>query len=59
MAKLIEWHLIQYMPDMRRREPRNIGVAATDGEEWKVELFGVDSRTGLVNGRVLRRPHDV
>ena len=55
MAKLIEWHLIQYTPDMRRREPRNIGVAATDGEEWKVELFGVDARTGLVNGRALRR----
>lgn len=55
MASFAEWHLIQFTQDMRRREPKNIGVAATDGTEWLVRLFGVDPRSTDIDGRSLRR----
>lgn len=55
MTSFAEWHLIQFTPDMRRREPRNIGVAATDGTAWHLRLFGVDEGTNGVDGRSLRK----
>ncbi|QTF82285.1 hypothetical protein SEA_ZIGGYZOO_41 [Gordonia phage ZiggyZoo] len=57
MAVYAEWHLIQYTPDMRRREPRNIGLAASDGESWQVRLLATHPRTGVVDWRALRSLH--
>ncbi|WP_327145233.1 hypothetical protein [Nocardia sp. NBC_01327] len=48
------WHLIQYTSDMRRKEPRNIGVAVAVDGQWAIKLFGVDEAGGI-NGRALRR----
>lgn len=48
------WHLIQFTADMRRREPRNIGVAVEVDGTWAVKLFGADA-TGTVDGRALRK----
>ncbi|PEH79589.1 Uncharacterised protein [Nocardia farcinica] len=48
------WHLIQYTADMRRKEPRNIGVAAFVDGMWAVKFFAVDAQ-GQINGRALRR----
>ncbi|MEV0031412.1 hypothetical protein [Nocardia sp. NPDC050793] len=48
------WHLIQFTPDMRRKEPRNIGVAVAVEGQWAIKLYAVDSR-GQINGRALRR----
>lgn len=55
MATFAEWHLVQFTADMRRREPRNVGVAVTVGEEWRLRLFAVDPKTHAVDGRALRR----
>ncbi|MGY2036599.1 hypothetical protein ACW9HF_15055 [Nocardia gipuzkoensis] len=48
------WHLIQFTPDMRRKEPRNIGVAVAVDGQWAIKLYAVDSH-GQINGRALRR----
>ncbi|GGK54858.1 hypothetical protein [Nocardia camponoti] len=48
------WHLIQYTADMRRKEPRNIGVAVTVGDECAIKFFGVEAG-GRIDGRQLRR----
>lgn len=48
------WHLIQYTADMRRREPRNIGVAVEIDGVWAIQLVGTDDE-GVVDGRSLRR----
>lgn len=57
MRSFAEWHLIQFTQNMRRREPRNVGVVATDGIDWRLRLFAVDPRTAAVDGRPLRRFH--
>ncbi|BBE47430.1 MULTISPECIES: hypothetical protein [Rhodococcus] len=48
------WHLIQYTADLRKKEPRNIGVITEVADSWAIKLFAVDDQ-GEVNGRVLRR----
>lgn len=55
MTDFAEWHLIQFTADMRRREPRNIGVVATLGRDTAVRLFGVHSSSGEIDGHRLRR----
>ena len=40
--RVVTWYLVQYTPDMRRREPRNVGLVATDGAGWVVRMVGVD-----------------
>lgn len=50
----VTWHLIQYTPDMRRRESRNVGLAATDGAGWVVRMLGV-ATSGMIDAKVLRR----
>ncbi len=55
MSSFAEWHLIQFTPDLRRREPLNIGVAATDGAEWQLRLFGVDSKSAQIDGRGVKK----
>lgn len=44
------WHLIRYTADMRRKEPRNVGVAVSVGDAWSVKLFAVDE-AGNIDGR--------
>ncbi|QAY17643.1 hypothetical protein SEA_MARTEENA_39 [Gordonia phage Marteena] len=53
MPEYAEWHLIQFTQDVRRREPRNVGLAVTDGKAWRVRMFAT-SPAGSVNGRALR-----
>lgn len=57
VASFAEWHLIQFTHDLRRREPRNIGVAATDGTDWQLRLVGVDTHSAEIDGRGLKRFH--
>ncbi|QIX48903.1 MULTISPECIES: hypothetical protein [Rhodococcus] len=49
------WHLIQYTADMRRKEPRNIGVAVSVDDQWAIKLFAVDQSSGRINGRALKK----
>ena len=39
--------VIKYMPDMKRREPRNIGVVVTDGDQILSRFLGEDSTGDL------------
>lgn len=48
------WHLIQFTTNPRRKEPRNIGVAADVCGKWVIKLFAVDD-AGHIDGRALRR----
>ncbi|PKV81044.1 hypothetical protein ATK86_5490 [Nocardia fluminea] len=48
------WHLIQFTTNSRRKEPRNIGVAAEVRGQWVLKLFAVDD-SGQIDGRALRR----
>lgn len=49
------WHLIQYTADMRRKEPRNVGVAVEVDGQWAVRMFAVDPLSRSVDGRALRK----
>ncbi|GGL83162.1 hypothetical protein [Glutamicibacter protophormiae] len=48
-----DWYLVQITADLRRHEPRNIGVVLNVGEQWILRFRGVD-RSGKINGRLLR-----
>ena len=48
-----DWYLIQLTADLRRHEPRNIGVVLNVGEAWILRFRGVESN-GKINGRHLR-----
>ncbi|GAF48824.1 hypothetical protein [Rhodococcus wratislaviensis] len=48
------WHLIQYTADLRRKEPRNVGVVAQVDGEWAIRMFAVDGEDQSVNGHRLR-----
>jgi hypothetical protein len=50
----VMWHLIQFTPDMRRKEPRNIGIAVLAENQWALKLVAVDE-AGRVNGRALQK----
>lgn len=47
------WYLVQYIPDVRRREPRNIGVALRTPTGWLTRFFAEQS-DGSINGHKLR-----
>lgn len=47
------WYLVQYTADLRRHEPRNIGLALTDGAHWYLHFRGVDD-LGRVDARQIR-----
>lgn len=41
------WYVVKYMPDLTRREPRNVGVVVTDGETIDARFLG--ERDGRLN----------
>lgn len=48
------WYLLQYTPDQRRHETRNVGVVVTDGEDIAARFLGEDSGDSLDLRRVPR-----
>jgi hypothetical protein len=48
-----EWLVAKYIPDLRRREPRNIGVLLRTGDVSLARFVGERS-SGFVDGRYLR-----
>lgn len=48
-----DWFLVQLTSDLRRHEPRNIGVVLNVGSTWILRFRGVESN-GNLNGRHLR-----
>lgn len=53
---IASWHLIQYMADPRRREPRNIGIAVETPDGWLLKFIAEES-DGRINGQKLRSQH--
>ncbi|GAB3847840.1 hypothetical protein [Nesterenkonia populi] len=47
------WYLFQYTADLRRHEPRNIGLAMDAPDRWHFHFRGIDM-AGRVNGQQLR-----
>lgn len=43
------WYVVKYMPDLYRREPRNVGVVLLGDGGGLVRFFGQDPDTGEVN----------
>lgn len=50
------WHLIKYMADPRRREPRNVGLALETPDGWLLKFLG-EEKPGLINGQKIRSTH--
>lgn len=48
------WYLVQYTADLRKREPRNVGVLLHAGERWLGRFFA-ETEPGKVNGHRIRR----
>ena len=46
----IDWYLIQFTSDLRRKEPRNLGVAAESGGRWVVRFVGTDAQSNVTSG---------
>lgn len=51
-----KWHLIKYMADPRRREPRNVGLALETPNGWLLKFVG-EEKAGLINGQKIRSIH--
>ncbi|WP_435582316.1 hypothetical protein [Amycolatopsis thermoflava] len=48
------WYLIRYMPDLLRREPRNVGIVLrVDSERW-LSRFAGEKPDGSIDGRSVR-----
>lgn len=47
------WYLIQYTHDLRRHEPRNVGVAVHGSDSWHFRFAGEDEK-GIIHGKKLR-----
>lgn len=48
------WYLVRHVPDLKRREPRNIGLLLNTPEGWFTRFMG-EEPSGAINGRKL--PH--
>ncbi|WP_434922907.1 hypothetical protein ACR9WD_05820 [Glutamicibacter sp. PAEs-4] len=48
-----DWFLVQLTADLRRHEPRNIGVVVNCGSTWQLRFRGMDAN-GNLNGHHLR-----
>jgi hypothetical protein len=48
------WLLAKYVPDLRRREPRNIGVIVIGDDGAVATRFIGETRSGVVDGRAVR-----
>lgn len=51
MTEVAYWYIIKCLPELRRREPRNIGVMLERNGDWASLFLGQDRGTGEVNGR--------
>lgn len=49
-----KWYIVKFMRDMRRREPRNVGIVVRQEGRWASRFFGEDPKTGQIDGRTLR-----
>lgn len=49
----VEWLVAKYMPDLRRREPRNVGVILCVGDQVLSRFVG-ERPDGKIDGRVAR-----
>lgn len=49
-----DWYLLQYTPDLRRREPLNVGVVVDAGEDFAMRVVGMNAQ-GAIDGRQVRR----
>jgi hypothetical protein len=49
------WYLVRYMPDLQRREPRNVGVVLRTGDGLWLSKFIGEKDDGNIDGRHLRR----
>ena len=47
------WYIAKYVPDLRRREPINIGIILFLGETVLSRFLG-ENEQGVLNGRRLR-----
>jgi hypothetical protein len=48
------WYLVKHVPDLRRREPRNVGLLLKTPEGWLTRFVG-EGTNGSIDGRKL--PH--
>jgi hypothetical protein len=52
---MTQWFVAKYMPDLRRREPRNVGVILFAGDRILSRFLGEDPRDpGKIDGRMIR-----
>lgn len=49
-----KWYLIRHVPDLRRREPHNVGLVLQTPDGWLTKFVG-QTEEGTINGRNL--PH--
>ena len=52
------WYLAKYIDDLRRREPKNVGVLLSDGERTYMRFIG-QREDGSINGRIARFPESL
>ncbi|UFU03477.1 hypothetical protein LQF12_02365 [Ruania suaedae] len=46
---------MKFVPDVRRKEPVNVGIVVDSHGEWAARFFGQDPETGRIDGRTLRQ----
>lgn len=46
------WHMIKYLPDVRRREPRNVGLVLETPEGWMSKFVGEASDGAIKGNRI-------
>jgi hypothetical protein len=51
---MTEWLIAKYMPDLRRREPQNIGVVLFSGSSVLARFVAEDPATLMIDGRTAR-----
>lgn len=48
-AQAAVWHVVKYMPDLKRREPRNVGIVLATPDGWMTKFLGQDE-DGSIKG---------
>lgn len=52
------WHMIKYLPDVRRREPRNVGLVLATPNGWLTKFVG-EAKDGAIKGNRVRGSIDI
>lgn len=47
------WHVIKYLPDIRRREPRNVGLVLATPDGWLTKFVG-EAEDGEIKGNRIK-----